>query len=420
MPLSRRCHGTVITFIFSVLLGNLAQADTHATHLHDPLAIDTSLTLGEVVDAAVDAFPEKPVLEARRDQAEAWSRRGRSLTADRPALMLRYQSDRFGSDNGLDEYEAGIELPLWSWGGRSAVKALGSAMTAESEAARAALRWEVAGMVRAALWDVAIAENEHELAEQSLDMAKRLVKTVERRYELGDVAQRDLLLARSSYLDYETALIQAGAVLLDAERSYRTFTGLHRRPGFEAETMSDAEEIAANHPALALADMAVERAEAGAEVTRQTSKAGPTVLLGTRRERPAFGTVFDDSIGVTVNVPFGGRAHRGTDITAAARTASEVRAARSRELRMLTLDMHEAAHSLAVAREKYAAALQRLDIAERQQAMGELAYEKGEIELLDLLKIRETAIAARRLVARLEIEDKRQTALYNQAVGDLP
>ena len=293
-------------------------------------------------------------------------------------------------------------------------------MTAESEAARAALRWEVAGMVRAALWDVAIAENEHELAEQSLDMAKRLVKTVERRYELGDVAQRDLLLARSSYLDYETALIQAGAVLLDAERSYRTFTGLHRRPGFEAETMSDAEEIAANHPALALADMAVERAEAGAEVTRQTSKAGPTVLLGTRRERPAFGTVFDDSIGVTVNVPFGGRAHRDTDITAAARTASEVRAARSRELRMLTLDMHEAAHSLAVARENYAAASQRLDIAERHQAMGELAYEKGEIELLDLLKIRETAIAARRLVARLEIEEKRQTALYNQAVGDLP
>ncbi|MEJ2297205.1 MAG: hypothetical protein P8X94_01615 [Woeseiaceae bacterium] len=52
--------------------------------------------------------------------------------------------------------------------------------------------------------------------------------------------------------------------------------------------------------------------------------------------------------------------------------------------------------------------------------MGELAYEKGEIELLDLLRIRETAIEARRQLARLQIETKRQTALYNQAVGEMP
>jgi hypothetical protein len=52
--------------------------------------------------------------------------------------------------------------------------------------------------------------------------------------------------------------------------------------------------------------------------------------------------------------------------------------------------------------------------------MGELAYEKGELELIDLLKIQATAIDARRQVSRLEIGQKRQTALYNQAVGDLP
>ena len=52
--------------------------------------------------------------------------------------------------------------------------------------------------------------------------------------------------------------------------------------------------------------------------------------------------------------------------------------------------------------------------------MCELAYERGEIELIDLLKIKETAIAARRHAMQLQIDEKRQMALYNQAVGELP
>ena len=410
----------VALLILAALNGRLAHAETHDDHLHQPLEADPSLTLDMVVDAALAAHPERLVLDARQQQAEAWNRRGRSLIKDRPSLMLRYQSDRWGSDAGLDEHEAGIELPLWSWGGRSAVRTFGDAMMSESEAARTAMHWEVAGIVRQAVWSVALAENDRELAEQSLETAARLVAIVERRFELGDVAKRDLLLAQASHLEYQTALIEANAALLDAQRTYRSVTGLDKHPEFVAEALSATSSITATHPSLALADLAVERADAEVAVARKSANSGATVQIGTRRERPALSTSFDDSIGVTVNVPFGGRAHRDTQIMAEARAASATRAARNRELRMLTLEMHEAAHGLAVARESYAAVSQRLEIAERHVAMGELAYEKGEIELIDLLKIKETAISARRHAMRLQIDEKRQTALYNQAVGELP
>lgn len=406
--------------MLTALNGTPAQSATYDNHPHRALESDPSLTLDMVVDAALAIYPERPVLDARFDQAEAWDRRGRSLIKDRPSLMLRYQSDKWGTDVGLNEHEAGIAMPLWSFGGRSAVQAFSDAMMSESEAAQTALRWEVAGLVRQSLWNVALAENAHKLAEQSLETAERLVAIVERRYELGDVAERDLLLAQSSYLEYETALIEANAVLLDTERAFHSVTGLDRRPNFVSETLSEIGEITAAHPALALADTAVERAVADIEVARKTANTGATVLIGTRRERPANGNDFDDSVGVTLNVPFGGGAHRDTEITAAARAASMARAARSHELRMLTLEMHEAAHGLVVARENYTTAAQRLEIAERHQAMGEVAYEKGEIELLDLLRIKDTAIAARRYAMRLQIDDKRQTAFYNQAVGVLP
>jgi hypothetical protein len=71
-------------------------------------------------------------------------------------------------------------------------------------------------------------------------------------------------------------------------------------------------------------------------------------------------------------------------------------------------------------RENLEMAAERLELAERQEAMGELAYEKGEIELMDLLRLESMTIDARRQATRLEIEQRRQTALYNQAVGEMP
>jgi outer membrane protein TolC len=408
--------------LVSVLLlsGPAAVAEELPGHAHAPVPVDRSLTLSGTVDAALAAFPDTVSLAARQSEAQAWVDRGGSWFSGRPSMMLRYQTDRLGSDVGLDEYEAGIELPLWNFGGRDAVQAFGDALLLESAVAGPALRWQVAGLVRMALWDVALAENDHDLAEQSLDTADRLVRLVERRHELGDVALSDVLLAQASYLEFQTALIEASATLLDAERTYRTITALERRPEFIPEPLSTDSEIVADHPALAFANAALARAAADVAVAEQTINTGTSVMIGARRERPAYGTELDDSLGITLNIPFGGSAHRNTAISKAARAASFARANRNRQLRELSLELHEAAHRLNVVHQNIEAASARLEFAERHQAMGELAYEKGEIELIDLLKMQATAIAARRQVSRLLIDEKRQTALYNQAVGDLP
>lgn len=409
----------VLAFVF-LTAGFAAAAEELSGHSHTPLPVDESLTLSGTVDAALTAYPDTIALAARQTEAEAWADRGGSWLSARPSMMLRYQTDRLGSDVGLDEYEAGIELPLWNLGGRDAVQNFSAALFLESVAAGAALRWQVSGFVRMALWDVALAENDHELADQALATADRLVKLVERRHELGDVALSDVLLAKATYLEFQTALIEANATLLDAERTYRTITGLERRPGFVAESLSTVAEVAEDHPALAFANAAVATAEADVDVTRQTVNTGTSVLIGARRERAAFGTELDDSIGITLNIPFGGSAHRNTEISKAARVASMALADRNRQLRELSLALHEAAHGLNVVHQNIEAASARLEFAERHQEMGEVAYEKGELELIDLLKMQATAIAARRQVSRLVIDQKRQTALYNQAVGELP
>ena len=215
-------------------------------------------------------------------------------------------------------------------------------------------------------------------------------------------------------------LIEVTAALLDAERAYRSVSGLPRRPAFLAEMLSQRDEIEPDHPALALANAEVSRTEASLAVAEKTFNTGASLLIGSRRERAAFSTAFDDSIGIAVNIPFGGSSHQRTEVSEVLRHVANARAVRSQQLRALTLDLHEAAHSLNVVRQNLAAASERTNLAERHQAMSKSAYEKGELDLIDLLKVQATAIAAKRQLTRLVIDQKRQTAFYNQSVGDLP
>ncbi|MCB1845422.1 MAG: TolC family protein, partial [Halioglobus sp.] len=412
-PIFRVLPRTLAAAAFAVYFSTSVAFAELPDHEHAALPVDESLSLASALESAFWNYPETLELSAREEQANAWVNRGKSWLADRPSLTVRYRSDRWGPDNGLTEYEAGIQLPLWNWGGRAAVQGLGDAMTHESGAAGQALRWEVARLLRSTLWGIALAENNHELAERALETAARLATSVERRFELGDVAMSDVLLAQSSQLEAQTALIEATAELLDAERTYRSATGLDTRPPFQAEILSTSADVATDHPALTFANTEVIRAEANLEVVRKTLNTGASLLVGPQRERPAFGGMYDDSIGVSISVPFGGSSHRRTEISSAARLVASARSNRDLQLRELTLAMHEAAHGLNVVRQNLAAATKRMDLAERHEAMSASAYEKGEIELLDLLKVQATSIAARRQLDRLMIEEKRQTAFYN-------
>ena len=341
-----------IIWILSIAVSAINTAKAESTHIdHTPLPVDEALTLTAAVDAALASYPMTVELGARSEQADAWVDRGRSWIADRPSLLLRYQSDRWGPDNGLQEFEAGILLPLWNWGGRSAVRDLGEAMSSESSSAGLALRWEVAGLLRSAIWNIALAENNRDLATQALDNSTRLTRSVERRHELGDVALSDVLLAQSSYLEAQTALIETTATLLDVERTYRAITGLEGRPPFSGEILSQSREIEADHPVMVFANAEVNRAEASLAVAQKTARSGASLLIGHQSERPAFGDEFADSIGIAVSIPFGGSSHRRAEITVAARTAASATARRNQQLRTLTLALHESAHSLDVVRE---------------------------------------------------------------------
>lgn len=397
-----------------------AVGEPHGAAHHEPLPEQAGLSLGTVLDEAVSRYPDAAMLSARAGQADAWRARSRSLLADTPSLSFRYQTDRFGDDAGLKEYEGGLELPLWRWGERRAARAVAGASAAVAQTAAPGLRWQVAGELREVLWAMAMAGRELQAALDTRDLNERLAAAVRRRHELGDVPLGDVLLADSAALAAEEGVVDATAMLVDAQREYRTLTGLDARPPFEPEPLSQLEEITPDHPALAAVEAELERARARAELSRRSARGSPTLLLGPLWERPPLGNGYDDSIGLTLTVPLPGTAHGRTAAADASAEAAGAQAARDRLRRVLALARHEAEHGLEVARANLATAGRRAELAARHADMGRTAYDTGEIDLMDLLRLQEAAVAARRARDRFEIEVSRRTAAYNQAVGVYP
>lgn len=411
--------GIAALFIVAAALP-VALATAAETGEHAPLDVDASLTLAEVVTRTVENDPGYPELAARSAEADAWKRRGGSLTAGPAMASFRFQTDRWDQDVGLQEIESGIQLALWKWGQRRSTRALGNSLEAESEAATRALRWEIAGLLRRLLWELAGAEAGLELAEQSATIAGELAASVRRRYELGDAAERDVLLADSAELAAAAAVTDAEVALVDAQRTWRMLTGLDRRPVLAPEPLAKQDGIEIEHPALAMASAAVERSQAARELARDSGMGSPTLMIGPRRERSTSAQDYEDSIGIFLTVPFGGGSHIRTQVTAAGRQVAAAQAELQATVRELELAMHEAEHSLSAAGENLDIATRRAELARRGLEMGEIALEQGEIGLMELLRLQEVYLDARRQVIRFDIDVKLQTALYNQAVGVTP
>lgn len=377
-----------------------------------------ALSLAAVVDAAVQRHPEAILTAARADEARALQRRAHSLIGADPALFLRHETDRAGSDTGLDEWEAGLELPLWRWGERSAARELAEQARRGARKSAALLRLEAAGAVRESLWAVALAENALALAEADLVTARELERQVARRVAQGDLARGDLLLVRDETLQREARLQQARLRLQQAVLTYRRLTGLGALPGsFDEQPVQPPPEPEA-HPALAAAAARLERSRAELAQAREASGGSPLLFLGGKRSDDGGGEPVE-SLQASLTLPLGG-AHSDLRRSQAALSVAERQAALARTRRELEGRRQAAEQALQAARSALTLARERARLAEERGRLARRAFELGELPLAEYLRERNRMRNAVHEAARLQLELGRQIARYNQALGLTP
>ncbi|WP_127478557.1 TolC family protein [Sulfurivermis fontis] len=408
----------VVLALCLALAATSGQAAADETLAAPLVGISAELSLNDVYVAALGGDPRSGIAEASRQEAAALAARADSLLAGAPALVVRHQTDQAGTDRGLREWEANLELPLWRWGQRAASRNQALSTGELAGAQGQALRLEVAGRVRDVLWSLALAEEQRHLAEQAWHTAQALEQDVQRRVEAGDLAEADLLLARDETLARQDEYLLAVSEVRTAEKRYLLLSGLPQRPAEFSEVQSARRRIEADHPLLLEAQRRVEQAQAELQRARASGSDNPMLIVGTRRDQEPVTETTHDSIGVSLRLPFGGGAHAGPAIAAANNQLVQAQSEQLALQRELELALHDAQQALTTLRSELELARQQHQMAQENLRMARLAFDLGEIDLVQRLRVQTRADAAERTLNMRKLQVQQAIARYNQVVGE--
>ncbi len=410
----------IVCILLTVVVFNISFSFATEVQHEDELVVNNTLTLHDLVEKALPNYPSSQLLAAKKLVLEAHQIQANSLLPGSAALILRNQNDQLLSRNGETEWEAGVEFPIWLSGQRKAREAIANIASQNLSADVQYLRLQLTGMVRDALWDNQLMQGLANIAKAKHEAASQLQRDIERRVTLGDMAQKDLLIAQTETLQAESERINAEAEVQHAKFRYKNLTGLSMIPAEFAETKSAKVDVQETHPALIDANSKVMLSAEQRNLVRIENRDNPTVIVGTRSLRGASDTEYNNSLGITLRIPLQS-ATRNAPLQAAAELQYAENQAHLSQLKLLlAAAMHEAEHNLEVGTAQLGVLTQQNNIAQQSLSVTRRAFQLGELDLSDLIRIQTQAFNAERALKNQQIQQLWNTARYNQAVGELP
>ena len=373
-------------------------------------------------DAVEKAWQRQPAAQALGYRTEELAARRDAVSAFTPAppsLVLRQRTDRLNSNTGTREAEVELAVPLWLPGQRDRETAVVSAEQAQLQGASAAAKWKLAGEVREVYWQARLADVELIVARRRLDDAVTLAADVERRVRAGDLARTDFNQAKAVEQSARAALAEAEVRAFKGRQSFTLLTGFEDLPRDEEGAAPDS-LVLENHSLLRQLDQTAATADARLRLASDIKRDNPELAFTYRRERAIATEPFDNSVGLSIRIPFATDGRNRPRIAAANADLIEARTTYQRERGRLEADIAVSRREVQQTQTALALAQERLRLsAETDQLLGK-AFTLGEIDLATRLRVAAERYAAEADVARSQLEARRAVSRLNQAMGVLP
>jgi len=382
--------------------------------------------LAQALEHAWRLDPRAAAVEARAAEAQATREVAAGLTPEPASVSVGSRNDRLSRNLGRQEYEVELAAPLWLPGQKAARETEAASRVDEAAARRAALRLELAGELRENWWALAAARNARTLAARRLDTARALEADVRRRYRVGELSRIDANLARTEVHVAGAELIEAEALLLQAEQALRAQTGVAAPAEMGEEAPTTQQSLGGilaapeTHPLLAAAAAASHSARSRVMVANESRRAAPELALRAVRERGDFAEPYANTIGIRLKIPFSSTAQVRRESSAAQADADQADAEMLRARTRVELETQRAQRALASSERQLAMARERRELSAENLRLSEKAFSLGESDLATLLRIRAAAFDAESFLDRQRVARAAAISRLNQALGVLP
>ena len=382
---------------------------------------EVRLTEAEAVARFSSRHPRIRALNARIDEIRA-TQADRTLWPN-PSATFSRESVPGSHDTFLLGRQ---ELPVS--GRRSRLQAAGRLAVG---AAQAEAEWEglqLQTAVRQAYTDLLLAQGREEALRESIDELQKVIAVLRMREEGGEGSTYDRMRGERALVDMEADRSLAAGERARAQGRLAGYVGSGVTP--ESLVAADTLIVAAPLPPLpalidhALAgrgdyrasEIAVERFEAERAAARRLQVPTPSVTAGLKRSDFSGTTSSGYQLSVDLSIPL---FSRGQEATALA-TAQKARAAAEAESWRLQIEAEvRAAHSVAAIQQERLTRYEEsaAAIAEPLARIGRIAYEEGELSILELLDADRQVLDARLQVLELAAAARRAAIELDRVTG---
>lgn len=376
-------------------------------------------SLRDAVEAAWARQPIARTQAAREAEFDAKRRAAQAFTPAPPAVGIAHLSDHPTRNEGLREWEAELEIPLWLPGQRARQGAIAEAEREQLHGRLGAAKWRLAGEVRDAYWQVRLAENELALARRKHTEASAILRQAERRLQLGDVSRVDVNQALTAEQAARAAVAESEVKVFRARQGFTTLTGLAAIAPSEEPRPEGAGNLDA-HPLLTGIERTAQAARTRLTQATQDTRDNPDLVVGMRRDRASAQVPFDNSVFVRFRFPFSTDARNQPRITAANAELIEAQEELQFERARIQREASSARRELEQLTELAALAAVRLRTAVSSQQLVARGFALGEFDVFTRLRAETERFEAELAATRAELEVSHAVSRLNQALGVLP
>lgn len=387
----------------------------------EPVSVGYSeaLSLSALSEQVYQRLPGKLAEDKYQRLQQANKTLSESLFAEPATASISHFNDAIGSGDGYQEWEGGVDLPLWLPGQQQAQQLLSETIIEQLPAYQAKLRLQASGEVRELIWQVKLAEAELEQARRVLDTARMLEQDVKKRVEAGDLASTEALLASTNRLEKHALMVNAESALSQQLETYQLITGEAQLPQQISEQAANEKQIAPNHPQLAMQDQIIARLQAEMGLARYQDAVNPNLSFGIRRERGDDAEQFNNSLGLGISMPLNDSRYRQPAIAEASAVVADAQVERRRIERYLNKTLLARQQALRSSEQQLALIIEQDRSTQAYYQQQKKAFDLGEINLVDLMRAQVRADTTRSRKRQLEVLIKQQIAALNQALGQV-
>lgn len=378
-----------------------------------------AVSLRGALDQTWGTSPQAQTLEAKRAESDAQTVAANSLLPGAPVIILGHRGDQLTNNAGLNEWEAGIALPIWLPGQRDARQSQALVGKSGLEASIRSLRLKLAGELREAIWQVRQTQAQIQLGEARIHTAKKLAEDVAKRVRAGELAKTDLNLAQNEWRTAQAAVLLSRTQLLQAQQTYATLTGMTALPDDISESALP-KSLPDDHPLLEEARKAIEMAQAQVRLAGESRRDNPELGLGMRRERGSLNDPYADSVIISLRLPLSTDARNLPLISAAQTALADAQSQYNRTRITLEFQIQQAEQSVQATDQLLELAQQQRAAAQENLELIQKSFDLGETDLFALLRARAAAFEAGQAYNQQEIAQALSRARLNQAQGVLP